>query len=427
MDLVDRHPLDERALLEDLCAWAFAPSAGPPRVGLEVEMLVARDGSVATVPELLAAIQPFIALGELVDATLPNAPPCYQYGNICLTFEPGGQVELICPPRPALADALEDIAKLELLLDRVLLWRDLRLVNVGINPWQEAASIPLQTPLPRYEAMQAYFSRIGPDGLRMMRTCCAVQINVDSGGPTQIGRRWLLANLMAPILTAMFANSPLADGRWSGWKSERARVWQGVDPSRTGLVLGTDGPAEYLQFALDADVMLRRSPTGYVTGTPGVRFRDWLQQDDAGSRPTLDDWRYHLTTLFPQVRPRGFLELRAIDTPPVRWRAVPVAVATTLLVDEEACERAIDLLQPYRSQLEMLALAGARDGLAHPTVAQLARTLIALAREAFPRQPGGWCSARIAADVEAFEHLYTTPGRCPADDILDETRRRRTA
>jgi glutamate--cysteine ligase len=421
MDLVDRHPLDERALLEDLQTWAFAPSAGPPRVGLEVEMLVARDGTAATVPELLAAIEPFVALGELVDATLPNAPPCYQYGNICLTFEPGGQVEMICPPRLALADALEDIAKLEFLLDRVLLWRGLRRLNVGINPWQEAASIPLQTPLPRYEAMQAYFSRIGPEGVRMMRTCCALQINVDSGGPDQVGRRWLLANLMAPILTAMFANSPLAAGRWSGWKSERARVWQGVDPSRTGLVLGADAAAAYLEFALDADVMLQRTPVGYVMGTPGVRFRDWLGQKDAQSGPTLDDWRYHLTTLFPQVRPRGFLELRAIDTPPVRWRAVPVAVATTLLIDEKACEWAIDLLQPYRFQIDKLALAGARDGLAHPAVGELAKALMMLAREALARQTDGWCSAKIAADVDAFTYLYTARNRCPADDILDQT------
>jgi glutamate--cysteine ligase len=421
------HRLDEQALLEDLCAWAFAPSAGPPRVGLEVEMLVARDTTVATVPELLAAIKPLIGLGELVEATLPNSPPCYQYGNICLTFEPGGQIEVVCPPRLALADALEDIAKLEHLLDRVLLWNGLHRVNVGINPWQEAASIPLQMPLPRYEAMQAYFSAIGPDGLRMIRTCCALQINVDTGTPAQVRRRWQLANLMSPFLTAMFANSPLAAGRWTGWKSERARVWRGVDPSRTGMMLGLDGPAAYLTFALDANVMLRRTAAGYVPSTPGLRFRDWLQHDDPAQQPTLDDWRYHLSTLFPQVRPRAFLELRAIDTPPVRWRAVPVAVASTLLVDEEACERGVELLRPYRDQIEELGLAGARNGLAHPTVARLARGLVALAREAIPRRPAGWCSAKIAADVEAFEYLYTARGRCPADDVLSELARSRTA
>ncbi len=419
MDVAGVPRLDRQGLLDDLSSWAFACSSRPPHVGLEVEMLVARDRSVVSVAELLAAIQPLIAYGELVDATLPNAPPCYQYGNICLTFEPGGQVEMISPPRAALGDALEDIAKLELLLDRVLLWHGLRRVNVGINPWQEAADIPLQTPLPRYEAMQTYFSRIGPEGLRMMRACCALQINIDTGGPDQAHRRWEAANLMAPVLTGMFANSPLAGGRWTGWKSTRARVWRGVDRSRTGSVLGADGPGDYLEFALNAGVMLRRTPAGYVAGPPGLRFRDWLEQAD-GNGPTLDDWRYHLSTLFPHVRPRGFLELRGIDTPPVRWRAVPVAVASTLLVDDVACAEVIGLLRPLSLRFDELGLASARNGLAHPTVGELARTLMALAREALARQPEGWCSAKIAADVDAFEYLYTARGRCPADDLLDD-------
>jgi glutamate--cysteine ligase len=143
--------LDEAALLADLTSWAFAPTAGPPKVGLEVEMLVARDTAAASLADTLAAIQPLIELDELAEATLPNAPACYQYGQMCLTFEPGGQIEVISPPRTALADTLEDIAKLELLLDRLLVWHGLRRVSLGINPWQEAATIPLQTPLPRYE------------------------------------------------------------------------------------------------------------------------------------------------------------------------------------------------------------------------------------------------------------------------------------
>ncbi len=426
MDPAEVPRLDERVLLDDLTSWAFAPSSRPAHVGLEVEMLIAREGSVASVAEVLAAIEPLIAYRELVDATLPNAPLCYQYGNICLTFEPGGQIEVVSPPRAALADTLEDIAKLEFLLDRLLMWHGLHRVNVGINPWQEAADIALQTPLPRYEAMQSFFSQIGPEGLRMMRVCCALQINVDTGRPDQVSRRWELANLMSPILTGMFANSPLAAGRWTGWKSTRARVWRGVDRSRTGAVLGADGPAGYLEFALDADVMLRRTAAGYVAGTPGVRFRDWLEQD-GDDRPTIDDWRYHLSTLFPLVRPRGFLELRGIDTPPARWRAVPVVVASTLLVDDTACEQALELLRPYRSRFDDLGWASARDGLAHPTVARLARELMTLAREALPRQPENWCSSRLAADVEAFEYLYTARGRCPADDLLDAQARRWTA
>jgi glutamate--cysteine ligase len=418
MDVAATSRLNERILLDDLTSWAFAPSSRPPHVGLEVEMLVARNGTTATVPELLAAIQPLLDYGELVDASLPSSPPTFRYGAICLTFEPGGQIELVSPPRSALVDALEDIAKLELLLDRVLVWHGMHRVNLGINPWQEATDIPLQIPLPRYRSMQNYFSQIGSEGLRMMRVCCALQVNVDTGVPDQVGRRWEAANLMAPIITGMFANSPLAGGRWTGWKSTRARVWRGVDRSRTGSVLGLDGPSGYLNFALNAGLMLRRTATGYAVGVPNVRFRDWLEQADGGA-PTLDDWRYHLTTLFPHVRPRGFLELRCIDTPPVRWRAVPVAVAAALLVDDIACDETIALLRPYGAQFDELGLASARNGLAHPTIARLARALMTLARQALPRHTPDWCSTKIAADVEAFEYLYTAQGRCPADDLLD--------
>src|SRR5206468_5279499 len=106
--------------------------------------------------------------------------------------------------------------------------------------------------------------------------------------------------------------------------------------------------------------------------------------------PTLDDWTYHLSTLFPQVRARGFLELRAMDTPPARWRAVPVAVATALLLDEQAREAGIAYLEPYALQLASLAEASARQGLTHPTVLRLAGHLMSLAMDAFPRLPAEW-------------------------------------
>jgi glutamate--cysteine ligase len=265
--------------------------------------------------------------------------------------------------------------------------------------------------------MQAYFSCIGPEGLRMMRLCCALQINVDAGAPAQVGRRWRLANLMSPVLTGMFANSPLAAGRASGWKSTRAAVWSGVDPSRTGLLIAADGPAEYLQFGLDAGLLLRRTPDGYVPGVPEFTFRDWIVEGD-GVGPTLDDWHYHLTTLFPQVRPRGYFELRCIDTPPVRWRAVPVAVAATLLLDDVACEAAIDILEPQRANLEELALAAARDGLASQPLASLAQRLMDLARQSLPRQPAGWIEPEVVADIDLFDEIYTARGRCPADDLI---------
>jgi glutamate--cysteine ligase len=266
--------------------------------------------------------------------------------------------------------------------------------------------------------MHDYFASIGPDGARMMRLCCAIQINLDAGTPQQARRRWHLANLMAPILAGMFANSPLAAGSASGWKSTRSHVWHGVDPSRTGILPGGDGPNEYLAFALDAGLLLQREADGYRAGRPSFTFRDWL--NGGGDRaPTLDDWHYHLTTLFPQVRARGYLELRSIDALPVRWRPVPVALASALLMDDAACRAATDLLEPHCEQLPELGVIAARSGLEDPTVARLAQSLMGTAQAAFSRLPEGWISSGIAATVTAFDVLYTARSRCPADDILD--------
>jgi glutamate--cysteine ligase len=413
--------LDEGLLLRDLQERAFAPTSGPPTVGLEVELLAFRGIQAVPVDDFLDACAPLIRLGELVETTAPDSPRSFNYGSIRLTFEPGGQLELISPPRSSASTALEDVQKLEMLLDRVLSWRGIRRACHGVNPWQDEREIELQTPQPRYLAMQTYFNQLGPDGVRMMRLTCSLQVNLDTGRGDAVARRWRLANLMSPILVGMFANSPMSGGRLTGWKSSRAAIWLGVDPSRTGFFRGptSDGPHDYLDFALDGGVLLRRIGGEYRPGRRGATFRQWMRDGDEHGFPTLEDWHYHLTTLFPQVRPRGFFELRAIDTPPVRWRAVPVALTTALLIDERAREASITCLEEHLADLDKLMVASAQHGPAHPTVGLLAERLMGIALDALPRLPEGWITPSIASEVHAFHSLYTERRRCPADELLD--------
>jgi len=406
-------------LLASLESWAFATSDGPPRIGLEVESLVVCGQRAASLDETLHALEPFVTLDELLDTTPTGMPIRLSYGDIHLTFEPGGQIELVTPPRASVDTALEDIEKVERLLDRVLIWSGLQRANIGLNPWQTAEEIGLQTPLPRYRAMQEYFNRVGPDGLRMMRLTCALQVNVDPGGPSEAPRRWRLANLMSPVLIGTFANSPVAEGRLTGWKSERARAVHDMDHTRTGAHAGIDGPGDYLEFALDAGVLLRRSPNTYYSGRPGMTFRDWVRESDPWGGPTLDDWKYHLTTLFPQVRPRGFLELRSIDNPPVQLRQVPVAVVSALLTDERSREQAIELLEPIEGRLDEMTLRAAQLGPADPQIGVLGRSLVELSLDAMERLPQPWMSSRLRDAVCAFYDDYAACGRCPADDWLE--------
>jgi glutamate--cysteine ligase len=411
--------LTEEQLLEDLRDTAFAPSSGPTRIGLEVEQLAFHGIQATPLALILDALQPLVTLGELQDITTDGKPPTFASGDSCLTFEPGGQLEIVSPPRESAVAALRDIAQLETLLDGALTWRGIRRANHGMTPWQGVDEICLQTPLPRYQSMQRYFAEIGPNGARMMRLSCAIQINIGAGASEDVDRRWRLANLMSPVLIGMFANSPMAEGRVTGWKSTRARVVARMDPSRTGMVLGDDGPADYLEFALNAGVLLRRTPDGYIPGLPSLTFRNWLESGGLWGYPTLDDWHYHLSTLWPMVRPRGFLELRAMDTTPVRWRSVPVAVVSALLLDEQAGQAALERLAPVAGAWEEMSATSAHDGLEDPTICELAQQLMALARGAFERLPADWLDESIVDDVRAFDEQYTGRGRCPADDLLD--------
>ena len=411
--------LTEQHLLDDLRTHAFAPSDAPTRLGLEVEQLAFHGIQTTPLTLILEALEPLVTLGELRNVTEEGKPPTFASGDSLLTFEPGGQLEIVSPPCESAVEALRDIAHLETLLDGALTWRGIRRANHGMTPWQGVDEISLQTPLPRYRCMQSYFSEIGPDGIRMMRLSCALQINIGAGSADQVAHRWRLANLMSPILIGMFANSPMAEGRVTGWKSTRARVVANMDPSRTGMILGADGPADYLEFALKAGVLMRRGPSGWVPGIPTLTFRDWLKSGDLWGYPTLDDWHYHLSTLWPMVRPRGFLELRAMDTSPVRWRSVPIAVVSALLLDEDAGRSALSILEPLQVRWQELATASAHDGLDDPQVCVLAQRLMKLAQGAFERLPSGWLDQSIVDDVRAFDEQYTGRGRCFADDLLD--------
>ena len=175
----------------------------------------------------------------------------------------------------------------------------------------------------------------------MMRSTAAVQVNVDLGDPAEGERRWRLAHDIGPVLIAAFANSPLAHGRPTGWRSTRLAVWFTVDPGRTAPVLSTtSGPPSWADYALAARVMFVRDAE-HASQPPGrdLPFAAWIAAGHPLGWPTPEDLQYHLTTLFPPVRPRGWLELRMIDSVPDPWWRVAAAVASTLVTDPGIAER----------------------------------------------------------------------------------------
>ncbi len=338
-------PLTESTAESHLLGICF--KIGPPRlVGVEAEWFV-HDTRCPEGPvdphRVAAALALLPAAPGLPDSpgttgTASSEPPLLPAGAR-LTREPGGQVELSSPPADSPADCAEDLLLDQAELRTALAAQGLRLTGSGTDPLPRERRMQLDHP--RYLAMEKFFDRAGPWGRIMMTGTASVQVNVDAGadsGPHTIAERWRLTHLLGPVLVAAFANSPLLDGRPTGYRSTRQLVWSRMDPTRTLAPAAPNGAAtdpreSWARYVLDAELLCVQRPDGRPWTAPaGLTFRDWLR--GAGERPpSLADLDYHRTTLFPPVRPRGHLELRMIDAQPGDGWLAPLALVSALLDD----------------------------------------------------------------------------------------------
>lgn len=375
---------------------------GPPgRVGAELEWLVV-DPQQPDEPVPLDLLR-----GLLTDAgALPAGG--------AVTFEPGGQLELSSLPQPGLAKAHTALAADIKHLDTHLGAAGLRLWGVGLDPQRNPHR---QLTLQRYAAMEAYFDAGSPTGRAMMCSTASAQICLDIGADDDDARRrWRLIHALVPMLIAAFANSPLWRGRPTGWRCTRQIIWAGIDSSRTRPASGGSPPRDWADYALDARLMaIRRDDRPWIID-PGLRMRDWIAGGH-DSQPSLDDLIYHLSTLFPPVRPRGWLELRVIDAPPLPWWPVPLAVASALIDDPAAAGTAAEAAGKLHAgtSADQLWLRASRDALTDPDLAECARLCFAAASDALPRMG----AADLVPLVDAYREHYVARGRCPADDLLD--------
>ncbi len=336
-------------------------------------------------------------------------------GGSRVTFEPGGQVEVSSPPRTGPAQACAVTSADMAVVDPAIRRLGLDLVGIGLRPLETRRRPVVDHP--RYRAMAAYFDGEGSSGRTMMCSTASLQVNVDIGDDEQSqAARWRLAHRLGPVLLGAFANSPLTDGMANGLRSGRAGVWAGIDATRTAPAGregdGWDPTGDWSRYALAARVMLVRiSDTRMVALTRPLSFARWIDEGHELGFPTLDDLEYHLSTLFPPVRARGWLELRMIDSLPDPWWQVAVALCAALFDDEDASERAA-LATASTSGLWAEA---ARHGLAHPALASAARACFAAVLDALPRLGA---DALVPA-VATFSDRFVERGRCPADDLLD--------
>lgn len=376
---------------------------GPPGgVGIESEWFVRhRHDDRAPVP--LARLQ------RVLDAAGPLP------GGSAITFEPGGQIELstTCAADVGLAcDLLRgDLAA----LDKILSDHHLVRLGAGVSPVRPPQRV---LDAPRYAAMEAFFDADGPAGRVMMTSTAAVQVSLDAGADHRdVRRRWHLLNDLAPVLTAAFANSPVHLGRPTGLRSTRAEVWSRIDRGRTARPVGDDPVAAWTRYAMAARVMLIRRPDGPWLADPGMTFGQWASGATPHGRPTYDDLAYHLTTLFPPVRPHGWLELRTIDALADEHWPVAAAVTTALVEDARAADRAREALEPLGGLPEAVY---AREALTDERVRRAATSCFEAALDAMPRLG---IDGELTGPVSDYLQDYVHRGRTPADDMTDDRRR----
>ncbi|MCU0303687.1 MAG: glutamate-cysteine ligase family protein [Thermoanaerobaculales bacterium] len=405
-------------------------------VGLEPELFPIEVSATGQPRGRLRLTRPGgLGVVEAIDAMVPGSgslrprvgrPPHSFFYPLAnggrLTFEPGAQVEHSTAVQPSAAAAVADVGAVIGELRRGFASHGVRLAAVGLDVWHDVDEVPQQLRAGRYTAQAAYYRLRGHWGAVMMRNTASLQVNLDLGPEGVWQERWLLANLISPLLTATFACSP-----GEGAISSRARAWQELDPTRSGFPArlvdgsGADPRDEWGAAALAADVMLiRLSEERFTTGFPGLTFADWIA--DGHPRygwPTAADLDYHLTTLFFEVRPRGFLELRAGEAVPDAIRPAQVVLSSALLYDERARADALALLADRRSELVELWRRAAADGVHDDELRALACRLWEIGLDGARRLGDGWVGADNLALTERFLEHETARGRVPGDRLAE--------
>ncbi|MEJ8281593.1 ergothioneine biosynthesis glutamate--cysteine ligase EgtA [Pseudonocardia spirodelae] len=390
---------------------------GPPTLaGVEIEWMLHHPDRPAD-PVDLHVLR--TALGPHTPASLDpasSAAPLPAGGSV--TVEPGGQIEISSAPASSLATLVGDLSADSSHLHRLLAAHGLRPHARAADPVRPARRL---LDLPRYAAMECVFDGVGPHGRSGMCSTAAVQVCLDAGPAAGIAERWAVLHELGPVLVAAFANSPVQHGRATGWKSSRQACWLSLDPSRTAPpphpAPGRDAAGAWARRVVGTPLLCVRG-TGSWAVPHGVTFADWAsgrcRVGVLDRPPTLADLDYHVSTLFPPVRPHGHLEVRYVDGQAGDDWALPAAVLLALTSSGAVVDRVRELCAPVADEW----VAAARDGLEHPGLAAAAAALFPLACDvlAAGAEPLTAAPAPLLARLREVTERRVLRGRCPADD-----------
>ena len=363
--------------------------------------------------------------------------PVFEEGNIIalkrngasISLEPGGQFELSGAPlehiHQTCAEMNRHLRELRALADET----GSAFLNLGFRPVTKLEDVPVM-PKGRYNIMKAYMPKVGSLGLNMMFRTCTVQTNLDFSSEADMVKKFRVSLALQPVATALFANSPFADGGLNGFKSYRSHIWTDTDNDRSGMLpfVFEDGMGfeRYIDYALDVPMYFVHRKGIYLDAS-GKSFRDFLAGNldvVPGERPTLSDFDDHLSTIFPEVRLKTFLEMRGADTGP--WREVCALPAfwVGLLYDDAALDAAWDLVKDWTTEerqalRDAVPAQGLQTHFRDTTVQELAKQALAIARHGLNARARlnmhGENETVFLQDLDAI----AASGRSNADRLID--------
>jgi glutamate--cysteine ligase len=344
-----------------------------------------------------------------------------------ITLEPGGQIELSGEPCDNIHCTYAEFTQHIRELLEVTEPLGIIFLGLGMQPVSRLDQIEW-VPKQRYRIMAPYMLKVGKLGQRMMKQTATVQANIDYGDEKDAMAKFRTGMGLAPILIAMFANSPICDGQLNGYRSFREHIWTDTDRNRSGLLKFAFLPevsfAHYVEYALDVPMYFIIRNKHYIDMTH-LTFRQFLQYGHNGERATIEDWGDHLTTLFPETRIKRYIEIRSVDSQPPDLMPALSALVKGSFYDRDCLQAAWDLVKGWTWDERMQAYVDSHvDALAarvrRYSLLDLAKELLEIAWEGLRRQ-------NQVNDLGDDETIYLKPlknlldvGKCPADILLEK-------
>ena len=434
-DVVDLTPIESR---DELVAW-FAEGAKPKaqwRVGTEHEKFAFTTDTHEPVPyegrrsirSLLVGMQHLLGWEPIMDG--PNIIGLADVtGGGAISLEPGGQFELSGAPLETIHQTCSELMAHLAQLREIARPLGIGFLGLGMSPKWTRAQTPMM-PKSRYKIMTAYMPKVGRYGLDMMYRTCTVQTNLDFASEADMVKKLRVSLALQPVATALFANSPFTEGKPNGFLSFRSEVWRDTDNARSGMLpfAFEDGMGfeRYVDYALDVPMYFVKRDD-YID-VSGMSFRDLMDGKLPGHpelRATLSDWVNHVSTIFPEVRLKRFLEMRGSDAGP--WRRLPAHPAfwVGILYDDVSLDAAWDIVKDWSAEERQklrddVPRAGFAAKIRDRRMLDLARECMQLAEAGLKRR------ARLDHDGRD-ETRYLRPlqefvarGITPAEELLEK-------